>query len=352
MKTIQIPAMLFRLGACIALAFALRLAADVVVTSNGARIVGKITEISDGTITIATDYAGEIKIKQGMVASIETDRPVAVRLKNGDRVTGIVSEAGAGKLKIAGSNGDSYATMDQIAASWAAGEEDPAITAQRRKWSYQAGVDINGESGTRNQLGTNGIFRATLKGPDDTLQFYTAYNRQVTNGEKSADQFKAGVDYADNFSQATSWYIRDEAGFDRVQDITFDDIAAFGIGYDFIKAKDETLTGRAGVSYRKYEYSAAANTAALSAVGGDVELQYSRKFGKSQLTDKLAYLPDFQDTSNYIITHELAYEVPITRSLWKLAIGVDNSYNSMPVDDVKRLDTIYFTRLELTWERR
>jgi molybdopterin-binding protein len=352
MNTTHISAILFRFGTCLALAFALRLAADVVVTSNGARIVGKITDIRDGTITIATDYAGEIKVKQGLVTSIETDRPVAVRLTSGDRVTGIVSEAAAGKLKIAGGNGDSYATMDQIAASWAAGEEDPAIVAQRRKWSYQAGVDINGESGTRNQLGTNVIFRATLKGPDDALLFYTAYNRQVTDGEKSADQFKAGVDYGDNFSQATSWYVRDEAGFDRVKEITFDDMAAAGLGYDFIKAKDVTLTGRAGLSYRKYEYSAAADTAALSAVGGDAELQYMQKIGKAQLSDRIAYLPDFQDTANYIITHELAYEIPITRSLWKLAIGVSNSYDSKPVDDVKRLDTLYFTRLELTWERR
>src|ERR1022692_1456374 len=109
MNMTHISASLFRLGTCLALALALRLAADVVVPSNGALIVGKITDIRDGTITIATDYAGEIKVKQGLVTSIETDRPVAVsietdrpvavRLTSGDRVTGIVSEAAAGKLK-------------------------------------------------------------------------------------------------------------------------------------------------------------------------------------------------------------------------------------------------------------
>jgi len=41
--------------------------------------------------------------------------------------------------------------------------------------------------------------RATLKGAADTLQFFTAYDRQVTDDEKSADQFKAGVDYRVNF---------------------------------------------------------------------------------------------------------------------------------------------------------
>ena len=79
------------------------------------------------------------------------------------------------------------------------------------------------------------------------LQLYTAYNRQETDGAESADQFKAGADYADNFTTRQSWYVKDEAGFDHVNDITFYDIAAGGLGYDFIKQKDnETLTGRAG----------------------------------------------------------------------------------------------------------
>lgn len=340
---------LARIAAVIASLCALRASADVVVTTNGARIVGKITAVGDGNISMTTDYAGDIKIKQSLVKSIETDQPVSVRLTNGDRVTGTVTPTDSDKMKIAGANGDSYATMQQIAASWTAGEEDPQIVALRRKWSYVAGLDINGESGTNNQLSTNMAFRATLKGPDDDLQFYTAYNRQVTNGEKSTDQFKAGIDYADDMSPLTSWYVRDEAGFDRVMEITFDDVAAVGFGYDFIKAKDEMLTGRVGVSYREYEYAAGSGTPALNAVGGDVELQYMKKFWKSELDDKITFLPDFQDSSNFIVTHDLSYTIPITASLWKLAMGVTNNYDSKPVAGVSKVETIYYTRLELTW---
>jgi hypothetical protein len=325
---------------------ALRAAADVVVTTNGARIVGKITSIGDGTIVVATDYAGEIKVKQGLVSSIETDRPVAVRLANGERVIGIVTPADQGRLRIAGSNSETYATMQQVAASWAAGEEDPLIVAQRRKWSYVVGVDINGETGTDNQVGTNLLFKATLKGPVDDLQLYTNYNRQVTNGEKSVDQFKAGVDYADNFSDGKSWYVRDEAGFDR------EDTAAFGFGYDFTKTANQQLTGRVGLSYRDYRYSDEAGTPALSAVGGDLELEYMRKFWRSELHDKVTFLPDFQDTSNYVITHDLHYSVPLTASLWKLGMGVTNSYDSKPVAGVSKIETLYYTRLELTWKQK
>jgi len=328
---------------------AVRAFADVVVTTSGARLVGKITSIADGTVAISTDYAGDIKVKQALVVSIETDQPVAVRLASGDRVTGAVTPSTDGKLKISGGAGDSYATVPQIAASWPAGQEDPAVIALRRKWTYEAGVDINGESGTRNQLGTDLMFKATLNGPDDILAFYTAYNRQVANGEKSADQFKAGVDSSHNLTADTSWFVRDEAGFDRVNEITFDDIAAAGIGYNFVKTKDQALVGRVGISYRKYDYSPSADTPSVNAVGADLELHYKQTFGVSELHDDLVLLPDFQDTKSYVITNELGYIIPISLSQWKLTMGVSNNYNSEPVPGIKKLDTLYFTRLTLVW---
>jgi hypothetical protein len=328
------------------------LRADVLVTSNGARIVGKVTLIQAGVITVQTDYAGEIKVKQSLVTSLETDRPVALRLVSGARVIGTVTATTDGRLKVSGREGDVYTTFDHVSASWAAADEDPDVVARRKKWSYTAGVDVAGEKGSQNQLGTAVSLKADRKGPEDELQLFTAYDRQVTNGQKSVDQFKAGADYSDNFSDRTSWYARDEGGFDRVMDITFDDVAAAGLGYDLVKDKIQTLTGRAGLSYRYDEYSADADIPGVSAVGADFELQYSRLVGRSQLKDKIAYLPEFQDAGNFIVAHDFSYEIPITKSLWKLAIGMTNDYNSRPAPGVNKLETLYYTRLELTWGQK
>jgi putative salt-induced outer membrane protein YdiY len=345
MKSLRIFA---RIIACAALLFAIRAAADVVETANGARIVGKITKIHSGVITIETDYAGELSIKQVLVTRITTDHVVAVRLADGTTMAGVISAPTADKLKVQDANTSvSSVPVGNIAAVWAAGETDPDVVALRRKWSYEADVDIGGRSGTESQLATALGYRAILVGPLDTFQYYTNYTRQETNGEVSADQFKVGADYADLFTALTSWYVRDEAGFDRVNDIDFYDVAAGGLGYDFIKLKEETFTGRAGLSYRYDEYSPPSPS--LSSLGADFELEYMLKFGKSQLTDKITFDPAFQDLGNFIITHELAYTVPIDKSLWKLSMGVSNNYNSRPVEGVDKLDTLFFTRLVLAW---
>src|SRR5271154_1810777 len=90
-----------RTSICLAAFCALRLSADVVETSNGARIVGKIKLIHGGIITMSTDYAGDIAIKQSLVTAITTDRPVAVRTEDGTRVIGFVSPAPGGGVSVA-----------------------------------------------------------------------------------------------------------------------------------------------------------------------------------------------------------------------------------------------------------
>lgn len=342
------PACLLRVCLGLAALCTARLAADTVETTNGARIVGKIKMIHGGVVTINTDYAGELNVKQTLVTSITTDHPVAVRVADGTKIIGMVSPAPEGGLRIASPTSSLTTPVNRVVASWAAGEEDPDLVALRRKWSYEAGVDINGSSGTHTQLGTAFTYKAKLTGPDDTFQYYADYLRQKTDSAVSADQFKAGADYAENFTPLTSWYARDEAGFDRILDIKFYDIAATGYGYDLIKEKNQTLIGRAGVSYRYDQYTTP-GAAALSSVGADFELEYNLNIGKGHLHDQIAFDPAFRDLGNFIIAHVFAYEIPITKSLWKLSLGMTNNYDSRPVDDVNKLETIYFTRLVLSW---
>ncbi|MEO6246144.1 MAG: DUF481 domain-containing protein [Opitutaceae bacterium] len=350
---------------------AANLSADVVETKSGARIIGKVTKIDDGVVTVSTDYAGAITIKQSEVTAITTDAPIAVRLASGTRVDGKVSTSGS-TVQIVGAEGSLTTTVDKVAASWPAGGKDPAIAALERGWAYEAAVDVAGKTGNKEQLATSAALRAVLKGSQDTLQFYTGYDRQVSDGTKSADQFKAGVDYQNNFSGRASWYVRDEGGFDRIKDIDLYNVAAAGLGYDFIKAPKQILTGRAGLSYRYESYRAndrelarllalrpaptladarrLATKERVSSLGLDFGLVHEATFENSKIVNRLSYVPSFNDFSDFRFTHESFYEMPLLSSQWKLRLGVNNDYTSKPGKGVERLDTGYFTRLVLSWK--
>ncbi len=322
--------------------------ADVVETKNGARIVGKIVRIADGAIAVETDYAGTLAVKQSEVTTFSTDAPIAVRLATGTRLDGKVTGGPSG-VQIAGADGALSTSVDKIAASWAAGGKDPGIAALERHWAYDAAVDIAGKTGNREQLGTAAALRATLKTPQDTLMFYTAYDRQIVDGTKSADQFKAGVDYQNNFRGRVSWYVRDEGGFDRVKDIELYNVAAAGFGYDVIREPKHVLTTRAGLSFR-YEGYKNPLTKDVKGAGLDFGLAHEYTMENSKIVNRISFVPTFEDFGNYRLTHESFYEVPLAAPSWKLRMGVSNDYNSMPGRGVEKLDTAYFTRLVLTWQ--
>ena len=334
---------------CASAALALGVArADVVQTKSGARLVGTITKIDGGVIFLKTDYAGDLTIKQSEVTGLSTDAPVVVRLASGTKLEGKVTTDN-GAMKITGADGELTTRVEKVAATWAPGATDPEVAALQRHWPYAAAVDMTGKTGNSEQLGTQVSGRAVLKTTQDTLQFYTAYNRQVSEGVKSADQFKAGVDYQNNFSGRRSWYVRDEGGFDRVKDIDLYNVAAAGVGYDFIKKAKHTFTGRIGLSYRYEGYRNPA-TDDVSSAGLDIGLNHEYEFGDSRLVNRLAIVPTFEDFSNFRLTHESYYEVPLAAPFWKLRLGISNDYNSKPGAGVEKLDTMYFTRLVLTWQ--
>jgi putative salt-induced outer membrane protein YdiY len=322
-----------------------RARADSVEVKGGARILGKITGIHGGVVTVQTDYAGEIKVTQSFVTAITTDAPVVVRLANGTSIVGVVSSPAPDKVRVTSGAKSVDSSVGNVASTWIVGDLDP----DTRHWSYEAAVDVSGKTGTDRALNTSYSFRAKLAGPDDTLQLYTNYARQETDSELSADQFKAGVDYADNFTNRESWYVRDETGYDHVNEISLYDIAGAGFGYDVIKDDHvQTLTLRLGLSYRYDEYSAV-DTASLSSAGADVGFEYLLKTKHWQLSDRISFVPAFQDLGNYVLSHDFAFDIPINKSLWKFSTGVTNAYNSRPVAGVEKLDTLYFTRLVLTW---
>lgn len=325
-----------------------QLSADVIGTKSGARIVGKITKIEGGSIMMDTDFAGTVTIKQSEVITLTTDGPVAMRLASGTQIVGKISSAD-GALQIVGANGTINTSVAKVAASWAVGGEDPAMAALRRHWVYDATVDLSGTAGNKSQLGTAVGFRATLAGLHDTLAFYTAYNRQVSDAQKSADQFKAGSDYSNNFNDRSSKYVRDEGGFDRIKDVDIYNTIAGGYGYDFIKEAKHVLTGRVGLSFRFENYKNPL-TSDVKSAGLDFGFNHENQFSNSKLVNRLFYVPAFQDFSSYRATHESFYELPLANPAWKLRFGVSNDYNNKPGQGVEKLDTAYFTRLLLSWK--
>ena len=329
--------------------------ADVVVTKNGSTINGAILGIDAGRITVKTDFAGEIVIDQAQVASFTTDNPLYLTVANGSTYLGPVAGDASG-LSVSSESGSLTTDVASVTESWQPGTQSPsskrqaaAVDALKRKWAYEAAFDFTGKSGNSESTGLAAAFRATLKGAEDKLEFFAATNFEETDDAKSADDFRAGVDYSNNFSNKYNWYVRSEFGRDVVKGIETYSAAAAGFGYTFSDTATRSLNVRGGLGYRFESYEQedrdSSNLASL-----DFGLLHKETYAWGVLVNRLTITPAIEDFGNFRLNHDSSVELPLKAEGWSIRAGVSNTYDSeADLSDKEELDTTYYLRMVLKW---
>lgn len=332
----------------------LSLSADTITTQDGSSIMGKILGIENGVIKIETAFAGVLEVKKEAAVSINTDSPVFVEFASGNTLYGKVQSSGS-NISVTAEDGHFTSTVSKVKASWHEGEDSPTVKAMKaelkakeRKWAYEAGIDIAGNSGNKESLSTGLSFKATLASDEDKLELYANYNYGETDKSVSVDNSKAGVRYQSDFYENIFWYVRDELGRDRVQDLDFYNVAGLGLGYKIIANDKQNLSFNAGLAYRFETYGDGTD---ISVPAGDFGLEHDYNFGYGKLFNKVQFIPSFDDLADYRVNHESGVEFPIgTGEMWKLRAGIGHNYHSTPTANRDKLDTNYFTRLVLSWK--
>jgi hypothetical protein len=348
---------LLRLLASASLALALTSAAraDRIELIDGSVVNGKLLSAEKGLFRFETKFAGVMVIAQEQIKSFTTDEAVNVGLKAGTHVLGTVA-AGSNGIVVTAPDGQMSAPPANVIAVWRPGEDSPemrdikaAAEKAKRRWSYEAAAAINGRTGGSEKFSGALGFKATLESPDDKLMFLAAINRAEENGNKTADDWKAGVDYSAFFTGASVWYARTELAKDKIKNIDLRSNSAFGVGRKLVKTEKQDLEVRIGLGYTYETYSG--TTPDFSSAGLDLALINKQTIGWATMNNSLTYTPSFKDFSNYRAVHETTFDLPIrTGDFWKLRMGVNNDYQSMPAGNARKLDTTYFSALILNWK--
>lgn len=324
--------------------------ADVIETTGGSILRGKIIASDEKVIRIETDFGLTIEVPQDQIKTMTTDAPVFVALEDGNQIQGTIQTNDEG-LSIVGKGGTLVTTTDKISSLWLQGDMTPADKAEeaaRRKWTTSLSFDLNGRQGNRDRFFVGVSGRATLQGADDRLSFAASYARGKDDGDTTQDDAKVGVDYSNFFGERFSWYARTELGFDRIKDLDLRSQSAAGIGYAFVDDEKWDLEGRAGISYRFENYSTGED---FDSVGLDFGLINTYDFGWGKMLNLINFTPSFDDLSNYVITHESTLSIPFGGGeWWAMRFGIKNDFTSEPPAGLVKHDWSYFSGITLSWK--
>ena len=334
-----------RVLAILATPFALL--ADTVRLDNGDRLTGTVTQIHEGVLTLETEYAGTLSIPQSRVAGIATDGPVEV-------AAGTETAPAPAPATL---EGDALAAVRSL---WLPGAPQPgavveAPAPEKSPWSFSAALDARYTDGNSRGAVAGLNAEANYVRPELwTLKLFTGAEYNKADGSVSEHKVFAGADTDYFLTEKSSLYAREMLLTDRANDIRLRSTFGAGGGYYLYKNPAgnllEMLRLRAGLGHR-YETHRAAQSGSSSAMTVDLGLRLHKALAENiAWTTEITHAPAINDFNDYLFTHDSRCGVDLVKK-WRLTyeLGVQHAYNSRPAAGNVYLDTTCYARIRKSW---
>jgi len=355
---------------------------DTVHLVNGDRISGVVQGAAEGTLTLATEYAGEIQIDLAEVTAVVTDEALAVRLEDGAIQEGrLAAEDGVQVLQ----RGDSAEplsldTVDAVA------RDAEALKKSHKKWSGTVEAATSLRSGDTDTLDASLGLKFLRSGHRDKLTIEMTGGYGEVDSQVNVRRVKGAAKWQYYLKDRLYTYAHAGSEHDpaRRLDLRFE--TGLGAGYDAIRADRRSLSLAAGIDYaREYwntyslkelddakrdvrnatrsalksylrgrlgkpwtlEDGVDALELTVNALTAGVEQEtvsednvylrltgeYTQKlFKASTLSETLTLLPRLDDFGEYRLTSDLAFDTPLSARL-SLRINVLTEHDSETATD-------------------
>ena len=355
-----------RIFCCVGFLLASTVRADVVTTSDGSRLVGKVVRLHDGRLVLETSIAGTIELDALQITGMEIEGNVNLEFESGDRLVGTVgttTKDNASLVKTA--IGEIEVETGKVKSIWPEGEDSPEVVIVRKqaeearaayekemderiaaltpKWSAALEAGILFTDGNTDRLEARGRFDLKRKTDEDLLHFYLAAEFGEQNDVRTENEYKGGIRYDRDLTERLSWFTRLELEFDEFEDLDLRATAATGFGYWLIKQDDHELKPRLGLGYRHESFDdGTSRDDAILEMGFDYRLDI---LTWAQFTHSTTWNPAWEDFADYRLYLDTAMLVPLKDDRFSLKFGIRNEYNSRPVQGNERLDNTYYANL-------
>ena len=233
--------------------------ADEVLLTNGDRLTGTIVKMEDGTLTLHTTYGGEIKIAWGEVQSLNTIKPITLKVPG--KSNGLVSDFLIGGYDFVEVN--SLSPNNPVPLADVKGINIGFI-------QYQGNFTLGGNStsGNTSTKAINGAARLTVRADRHRLYLEAKYNYGEAEGRLTARNSMAQTKYDYFISKRV---FLDAFGLwekDTFQNLQFRNTLGAGIGYQFFDTGRTNLSVSTGLGYVNEHYTTVPQTQTASSKWG------------------------------------------------------------------------------------
>lgn len=315
-------------------------APDTINLTNGSQILGSITTVRDGVVTIETDFAGTLEIAVDKIASLQTADPVVVQLADDSVIEGqplVIKEE--------------QIVLDDTSAR----SIDELLTVNPEPWELGYGYNWTGlvslafavERGNTKTDELDYNIHSNWRSDDDRYTLKSFGELDKANDVKNADNWTIVGKYDYFLDGPNYWGMNAFAQSDEFVDLDLRYYVGPYVGREFYTAPVFSLQAEAGVAYVNEDFIEAPDQ---EYPGGSWTINMSSNYlgGDSRLYfDQLGIL-NLNRPSDAVINTTFGLAFPLLFGL-EVAAEVRLEYDSGAVEGVDKLDEAYSLRLGYSW---
>lgn len=306
--------------------------ADTIQLRNGDRITGTVVRKAGDTLTVRTEYAGELKIRWAEVVDIVTDAPATVLL------------GGGGELQTTRIGGpDAPFPLDRVEYL------NPTPGQAGKGMDYSGRVTL-AATYTRGNSDTDSVYaEAQLRGSSTSRRFSLGANGTYASdgGTRTSSNWLVAGDH-DWFVRPREFlYARASLAHDPFREIELRTAAGGGYGYQLLDTEDASLSLKGGLDYVVTDPTAG-ETDGSPALGWGLRYSQWLWSRRAQAFLEQEGFWGLDESHDVIVRTMTGLRVPLANGL-NLTAQLNLDWESDPAPGVKQTDSTWILGLGYAW---
>jgi len=338
--------------------FAEALKADEVRLKNGDRLTGVIVKSDSKALVMKSEFAGEVSIQWDAISSIQSLKPLYLALKDGQTIAGTVTTSD-GRFVVETKNAGTVTTLKDSVVAVRNEAEESAYNSQIDRlrhphltdfWSGFLDTGLSASRGNAETLSFNLSGQAVRKTSRDTITAYATslFANNGTGGptKTTANSIGGGLRVDLDVSDRIFVFGLTDFYHDEFQQLDLRNILAGGLGYHVIKTKPTTFDVYTGGALNQSFYSTPLTRKTGEIMAGE-RLSHSVS-NRTTFSERFEFFPNVSDTGQYRFTFDAHAVTKLSQWLgWQASF--QDLYVSNPPTGIKKNDLILSTGLRLTF---
>jgi putative salt-induced outer membrane protein len=335
--------------------------ADQIVLKNGDKITGKIVNSDASTLTVNTEYAGDVKIKRDAIQSITTEELLNVQLADRTVVATVEPAPQAEQVAIVVPGAETITTpLTEVAAFRNDAAQRRFEREQERKlhprlndfWQGFVSFSMAGASGNADTATYSTAIAASRAAGKNKMALYfnQVYATQSTTEPfgATANRLSGGYRLDRDVARRTFVFATTDFDYDQFLNLDLRSVLGGGLGWKAWRSDRGFLDIGSGAVWNREKFGSG-----LIRKAGEVLITEElglRVNSRLKLSQRMSLYPNISDTGQYRLNLDTGASMPVFGWLeWN--IGFSSRFLSNPPPGLQRNDLLYTTGIRLSFDQ-